>query len=61
MASVRRCEPATGTLFNYKKSGERFVNQVQIEPVVDENNEITQFMAILHEIDMLPASSVTCF
>ena len=33
--------------------------QVQIEPVLDDNLEITQFMAILNEIDMMP--SLECF
>jgi len=57
MRSVRRSEPAIGTVVNYKKGGERFVNQVQIEPLCDEDDNIAQFMAILHEIDMTPASA----
>lgn len=54
MDCVRRNEPAMGTVYNYKKGGTRFVNEVQIEPVYDENEDICQFMAILHEIDMMP-------
>ena len=30
MARVRRGESASATLVNYKKGGERFVNQVQV-------------------------------
>jgi len=33
MASVRRGEPSSATLVNYKKGGERFVNQVKVVPV----------------------------
>ena len=55
MSSVRRCEPATATVVNYKKGGERFINQVHIEPVYDEDDNIAQLMAVLHEIDMMPA------
>eukprot|EP00327_Prymnesium_parvum_P016151 CAMPEP_0113234096 /NCGR_PEP_ID=MMETSP0008_2-20120614/2836_1 /TAXON_ID=97485 /ORGANISM="Prymnesium parvum" /LENGTH=599 /DNA_ID=CAMNT_0000080925 /DNA_START=55 /DNA_END=1854 /DNA_ORIENTATION=- /assembly_acc=CAM_ASM_000153 len=57
MDCVRRSEPGMATLYNYKKGGERFVNQVQVEPVYDEDNTITQFMAILHEVDMMPRDS----
>eukprot|EP00967_Tisochrysis_lutea_P036762 scaffold44324_cov30-Tisochrysis_lutea.AAC.3 len=30
MASVRRGEPSSATLINYKKGGKRFVNQVRV-------------------------------
>ena len=40
------------TVVNYKKGGEKFLNQVQIQPLYDGNDEIAQYMAILHEIDL---------
>lgn len=33
MSSVRRGEPSSATLVNYKKGGERFVNQVKVRGV----------------------------
>ena len=54
MASVRRGEPSSATLVNYKKGGERFVNQVKVVPVYNENEEVEQFMAMLTEVDTVP-------
>ena len=51
MASVRRGEPASATLVNYKKGGKRFVNQVEVLPVYNEEDELEQFMAMLQEVD----------
>jgi len=51
MSSVRRGQPASATLVNYKKGGERFVNQVQVQPIFNEDEEVEQFMALLHEVD----------
>jgi len=57
MASVRRGEPASATLVNYKKGGVRFVNQVQVMPVYNDDDELEQFMAMLHEVDEKAVSS----
>ena len=51
MASVRRGEGASATLVNYKKGGVRFVNNVTVQPVYNEEDELEQFMAMLHEVD----------
>mmetsp|Transcript_102394 Transcript_102394/g.141560 ORF Transcript_102394/g.141560 Transcript_102394/m.141560 type:complete len:206 (-) Transcript_102394:291-908(-) len=59
MASVRRGEPSSATLINYKKGGKRFVNQVSIAPVYNEHDELDQFMAMLHEVDEKPTSDNT--
>ena len=50
MNCVRRCEPSTQTLVNYKKGGVRFVNQVKVSPVYDENDRLAAFMAKLTEV-----------
>mmetsp|Transcript_40342 Transcript_40342/g.91376 ORF Transcript_40342/g.91376 Transcript_40342/m.91376 type:complete len:295 (-) Transcript_40342:723-1607(-) len=52
MARVRRGESASATLVNYKKGGERFVNQVQVTPVFNADEEVEQFMALLHEVEV---------
>lgn len=57
MSSVRRGEPTSATLVNYKKDGSKFLNQVQVMPIVNEDDELEQFMAILNEVDA-PLSSV---
>eukprot|EP00316_Scyphosphaera_apsteinii_P020111 CAMPEP_0119300274 /NCGR_PEP_ID=MMETSP1333-20130426/2234_1 /TAXON_ID=418940 /ORGANISM="Scyphosphaera apsteinii, Strain RCC1455" /LENGTH=638 /DNA_ID=CAMNT_0007301985 /DNA_START=25 /DNA_END=1941 /DNA_ORIENTATION=- len=54
MSCVRRSEPACVTVVNYKKGGIPFVNQLQVDPVYDDNDEITHFMAILNETDTTP-------
>ena len=52
MSSVHRGEPTSATLINYKKGGQRFVNQVQVMPVYnEETDELEQFMAMLNEVD----------
>jgi PAS domain S-box-containing protein len=52
MSSVGRGEPTSATIFNYRKDGERFLNQVQVMPVYgDATDEVEQFMAVLHEVD----------
>jgi len=51
MSSVARGEPTSATLINYKKGGTKFINQVQITPVMNEDDEIEQFMAMLHEVE----------
>lgn len=51
MASVKRGEPASARLVNYKKGGVRFVNQVQVMPLYNEDDELEHFMAMLHEVD----------
>ena len=56
MSSVRRGEPSSATLVNYKKDGERFVNQVKVVPVYNENEEVEQFMAMLTEVDTVGPS-----
>lgn len=50
-ACVRREEPCTETIINYKKGGVRFVNQVQVLPVYNENDELAAFLSMLHEVD----------
>ena len=47
---VRRNETSTQTLVNYKKGGQRFVNQVQTMAVYDEHDEVTAFMSMLSEV-----------
>ena len=51
MSSVVRGEPTSATLVNYKKGNLRFVNQVAVTPVYNEEDELEQFMAMLHEVD----------
>ena len=51
MSSVQRGEPTSATLVNYKKGGVRFVNQVTVTPVYNDEDELEQFMAMLHEVD----------
>ena len=51
MLSVQRGEPTSATLVNYKKGGQRFVNQVSVTPVYNDDDELEQFMAMLHEVD----------
>ena len=50
-ACAKACEPACETLINYKKGGTKFVNQVHIQPVFDENDELAAFMSMLTEVD----------
>ena len=51
MRSVGQGKTASATLVNYKKDGKRFVNQLQVVPVYNEEDEVEQFMAMLHEVD----------
>lgn len=50
MTSVERGEPTSATLVNYKKGGVKFVNQVTVQPVYNDEDELEQFMAMLHEV-----------
>lgn len=60
MASVRRGEPASAQLVNYKKGGARFVNQLQVVPVHSEDEtQVEQFMALLREVDEEPPAPNT--
>ena len=56
LGCVKRREPYTGCLINYKKGGKRFVNQVKTCPVYDEDDEVAAFMSMLKEIDDPPPS-----
>ena len=56
MQSARRGEPGSATLINYKKGDVKFVNQVHVRPLYNEDDEIEQFMALLHEIDTSPTT-----
>ena len=47
--SLRRGESSSVTVFNYKKGGIKFLNQLQVAPVWH-NGRITQFMGILQEV-----------
>ena len=51
MSSVARGEPTSASLINYKKGGTKFLNQVTVTPLFNEDDEIEQFMAMLHEVD----------
>jgi PAS domain S-box-containing protein len=52
LACVRRLEPTVQTLVNYKKGGKRFVNQVQVMPVYnDDDDDVAAFISLLREID----------
>jgi len=51
LACVKRREPTVQTLVNYKKGGTRFVNQVKVSPVYDENDQLAAFMSMLKEVD----------
>ena len=51
MSSVQRGEPTSATLVNYKKGGVKFVNQVTVTPVYNEDDELEQFMAMLNQVD----------
>ena len=59
MRNVKRGEPGTATLVNYKKGGVRFVNQVSVQPLYNEQDELEQFMAMLHEVDESPAGTAS--
>ena len=50
MANVKRGQAASATLVNYKKGGVRFVNQVSLRPVYNDDDELEQFMALLTEV-----------
>jgi len=39
------------TVWNYKKGGERFLNQVTVLPLYDESHELAAFASILKEVD----------
>lgn len=60
MMSVRRGEPTSATLVNYKKGGERFVNQVKVQPVFNAEDEVEQFMALLHEVEPMAPGTPAC-
>ncbi|KAL1527476.1 hypothetical protein AB1Y20_016141 [Prymnesium parvum] len=49
MMSLRRGESSSATVYNYKKGGVKFLNQVQVSPVW-EDGKIAQYMGILHEV-----------
>ncbi|MEC8263854.1 MAG: hypothetical protein VX017_11190, partial [Pseudomonadota bacterium] len=51
LACVRREETASETLVNYKKGGVRFVNQLTVAPLYDENDDLAAFMGMLREVD----------
>lgn len=53
LACVRKREPATVSVINYKASGHRFLNQLKCVPVYDEKDELAAFMSMLHEIEDL--------
>lgn len=53
MSSVKRGQSGSATVVNYKKGGVRFVNQIALTPVYNEDNELEQFMALLTEVDSL--------
>jgi len=52
MSCVSRGESASAAVYNYRKSGEKFLNQVQVTPVYNDDDELEQFMAMLHEVDV---------
>ena len=52
MSSVGRGEAASASIYNYKKNGDKFLNQVQVKPVYNDDDELEQFMALLHEVDV---------
>jgi len=51
LAHVRAEEPTVQTVWNYKKGGERFLNQVTVLPLYDESQELAAFASILKEVD----------
>ena len=51
MSAVERGETTSATLVNYKKGNVKFVNQVTVMPVYNEDEELEQFMALLSEKD----------
>ncbi|EOD24604.1 hypothetical protein EMIHUDRAFT_450538 [Emiliania huxleyi CCMP1516] len=53
LAHVRAEEPTVQTVWNYKKGGERFLNQaaVTVLPLYDESHELAAFASILKEVD----------
>ena len=57
MSHVRKGESASATVVNYKRGGVRFVNQVDVMPVYNEEDELEQFMAMLHEVDETPTTA----
>ena len=59
MAHVSQQKPASATVINYKRGGERFINMVRIEPVYDDNGHLVQYMAILHEVDSFDERMLT--
>lgn len=51
VANAKALKPSCETVVNYKKGGVRFINQVHIQPVYDENDELAAFMSMLTEVD----------
>ncbi len=56
--AAKRHEPVDELIVNYKKGGERFLNQVHIRPVYDEKDELAAVMSMLTEIDEPAAAQV---
>ena len=49
--NAKQEKPSCETIVNYKKGGVKFLNQVQIKPLYDENDELAAFMSMLTEVD----------
>ena len=47
---VSHAELSTQTVVNYKKGGQRFMNQVQTMPLFDDEGDLAAFASLLHEI-----------
>lgn len=48
--SLRRANPVKADLLNYRKGGEAYLCRVQIDPLYDNNGELTHFLAIENEL-----------
>jgi len=50
LSCVSHAELSTQTVVNYKKGGQRFMNQVQTMPLFDDEGDLAAFASLLHEI-----------
>lgn len=48
--SLRRAEPIKTDLLNYRKNGEPYICRVQINPLYDNQGELTHFLAVENEV-----------
>ena len=48
--ALRRCEPITEVLLNYRRDGTAYWNQVSISPVTDGSGEVVNFVGVQNDV-----------